>query len=118
MASDEALEGLSRDPRLWAQRISLNLSLMQAMTVQGYLLLALRHPDVRALDETRQTVEETVAILSRMLVHAGAMTEDTLRGCFMLETSAGSMTWGDFEAACARLDARVAAMGQRNPDAG
>jgi hypothetical protein len=115
MRTDDA--GLSQDPAVWRTRVSVSMTLFQALTVHGHLLLALRHPHAQQPGLLRETIEETIAILSRLLVHAGAMAEDTLRGCFMLETSAGSMTWEDFEAACARLDARVAAMGHVNPDA-
>jgi len=116
MAKDDMLVGLSQDPGVWEQRVDLNLTLFQALTIQGLLGLALRHPSVRGPSLAREAAEDTVAILSRMLVHGGGLSEATLQKCFEGEAHAGAMTWDDFEAACARIEARVAARGQQNPD--
>lgn len=106
----------SADPAVWLQRITLNMSLYQALALHGHLLLSLRHPGAWAPGPTREAVEDAVAILSRMLVHRGGLTDTELRRCFAVEAEAGGMTWPQFEAACARLDARLAAMGRQNPD--
>jgi hypothetical protein len=107
----------SEDPAVWQQRVALNMSLFQVMAVHGHLLLALRHPGAQAPGLTREAVEDTVAILSRMLVAYGGLTEAELRYVIGVEQPMGSFSWERFEAACARIDARVAAMGRQNPDA-
>lgn len=110
-------DGLSMDAQVWSQRVDLNMSVFQTMTVQTAMLVALRHPDVQGRDEWRDIVEEMVALLSRTLIDAGAMTEMTLRMGFEVETFNAGMTWHAFQAACARIDARMAAAGHRNQDA-
>jgi hypothetical protein len=104
------------DPQLWTQRMTLNLTVLQACTIQGQLLLALCHPENTG--PSRQIAEDTVAILSRILVHVGVFTEAELRQAFFHEQGGQGMGWAAFEAACVRIEARVAARGVRNPDDG
>jgi hypothetical protein len=106
----------SHDAAVWQQRVALNLSLFQALALHAHLLLALRHPGAAEPGLTRETVEETVAVLSRLLLHHGALTAAEVRDCFTVEAGAHGMTWEAFDVACARLEARVAARGQRHPD--
>ena len=67
------------DPAVWQTRIDLNLTLFQALPLHGHLLLALRHPGAQEPGLTRETVEDTVAVLTRMLLHCEGLTADEAR---------------------------------------
>jgi hypothetical protein len=94
-------------PERLRSRHTLELSALQALTMHGNLLLALRHP--ANTGSSRPQAEEGVAMLGRLIVTAGVASGEELRQAFELEQAQQGMTWADYEAACARLDAPDAA---------
>jgi hypothetical protein len=80
---------MNLDPDKLRERIAIEFSMIEVLSIHGNLCLALRHP--QNAGAARQTALDIVAHLSKIIVHWGVMTQVEMDQATRMERQSGSL---------------------------